>query len=332
MLAKNDAVALLNELGAKHQPFSFYCDFLGTNWSIASCNEEAQHSPFKLEIAKSYPQQDWQKADQHLKDENAQNIHFKKNPVNFQAFEEQFQYVKDQINFGNSFLTNLTFETPISSPYSLEEIFDLTNAKYKLLVPKKFVVFSPETFVKIEQDQIFSYPMKGTLDASVQDAEALLLGDKKEMAEHVTIVDLIRNDLSQIARDVQVTKFRYIERIKTNTKDLLQVSSKIQGKLGENWKANIGSILAKLLPAGSISGAPKPETVRIIKKAETYDRHFFTGICGHFDGDSLNSGVMIRFIKQQNDNLIYCSGGGITSHSKPEKEYQEMIDKVYLPI
>jgi para-aminobenzoate synthetase component 1 len=85
------------------------------------------------------------------------------------------------------------------------------------------------------------------------------------------------------------------------------------------------------LPAGSISGAPKPKTLEIIKKIEDYERGFYTGICGYFDGNALDTGVMIRFIEQEGDQLFFKSGGGITSFSDAKTEYQEMIDKIYLP-
>ena len=91
------------------------------------------------------------------------------------------------------------------------------------------------------------------------------------------------------------------------------------------------SILQKLLPAGSISGAPKASTLRIIEEIEGYERGFYTGIMGQFNGQELNTGVMIRFIEQQNDQLIFKSGGGITIFSEEEMEYKELIQKVYLP-
>ena len=173
--------------------------------------------------------------------------------------------------------------------------------------------------------------MKGTIDANIPQADEVILNDPKEIAEHVTIVDLIRNDLSQVAQNIQVDRFRYLDEIETSDKKLLQVSSEISGQLPHDWKSRIGTILTTLLPAGSISGAPKPETVRMILAFESYSRDFYTGICGHFDGESLDSGVMIRFIKQEDEQLYYCSGGGITSFSQPSKEYQEMLDKIYLP-
>jgi para-aminobenzoate synthetase component 1 len=85
------------------------------------------------------------------------------------------------------------------------------------------------------------------------------------------------------------------------------------------------------LPAGSISGAPKKKTIEIIRQAEITERGYYTGIFGIFDGSALDSGVMIRFIEQKNDQMIFRSGGGITVNSQPEQEYREMIDKVYVP-
>jgi para-aminobenzoate synthetase component 1 len=173
--------------------------------------------------------------------------------------------------------------------------------------------------------------MKGTIDASVPNAEKILLGDAKELAEHYTIVDLIRNDLNRVAKKVHVERFRYLEKIETNYGSLLQASSKITGRLPEKYTDQIGDILFSLLPAGSITGAPKEKTVEIIKNTEEYDRGFYTGIFGWFDGSNLESAVMIRFIEQTKGGLVFKSGGGITSKSQEEQEYREMINKVYVP-
>jgi para-aminobenzoate synthetase component 1 len=88
----------------------------------------------------------------------------------------------------------------------------------------------------------------------------------------------------------------------------------------------------KLLPAGSISGTPKRKTVEIIKEAENYDRGFYTGIFGIIDEEKgfLDSGVIIRYIENQNGEFIYKSGGGITLDSDVVSEYQELINKVYI--
>ena len=174
--------------------------------------------------------------------------------------------------------------------------------------------------------------MKGTIDANLPNAKKRLLENEKELAEHYTIVDLIRNDLSIVAKNVKVKKFQYIEHIKTHRKDLLQMSSEISGELDENWQHRMGEILMTMLPAGSISGAPKKKTLEIIKEAELYDRGYYTGIFGIFDGQNIDSGVMIRYIEKTNEGFIYKSGGGITAKSNWEEEYQELIDKIYIPI
>ncbi|GET22176.1 hypothetical protein JCM18694_24220 [Prolixibacter denitrificans] len=174
--------------------------------------------------------------------------------------------------------------------------------------------------------------MKGTIDAAIPNAASQILNDRKETAEHNTIVDLIRNDLSMVAKKVHVSQFRYIDEVKTHEKTLLQVSSEISGELPSDYHSNIGTIIATLLPAGSISGAPKQKTVEIIKESEIDQRGYYTGVFGLFDGQNLDSAVMIRYIEQKNNQMIFRSGGGITVFSEPEKEYQEMIDKVYVPI
>ena len=224
----------------------------------------------------------------------------------------------DNIKNGNTYLLNLTFPTKIETNFTLEEIFYFSNAKYKLLFENKFVVFSPESFVKISGNKIFSFPMKGTIDASIENAEEKLLNDEKELAEHNTIVDLIRNDLSIVSKNVKVDKFRYVEEVRTSGKTLLQTSSLISGDLKENYNEMIGTIIFSLLPAGSISGAPKKKTVEIIRETETYSRNYFTGIFGIFDGINLDSAVMIRFIENIDGEFYFKSGGGITFMSKPE--------------
>ncbi len=272
-------------------------------------------------------------------------ITLRKFPISFEEYRRAFEFVKTNILLGNSFLTNLTCATNIELNVSLREVFERSEARYKVLLNDEFVCFSPEIFVKIDESgKISSFPMKGTIDATIDNAEKVILADKKEFYEHVTIVDLIRNDISKIANKVWVERFRYIDKIQTNdNKEILQVSSQISGLLSEDWKQKLGDFIYSLLPAGSILGAPKDKTLEIIAEAErhTYLSHFgetwhkrgfYTGICGLFDGKSFDSGVMIRFIEKTPNGLVYKSGGGITARSIAENEYQEMIHKIYVPI
>ncbi len=318
-----ETIAALNELGSQSTPFLVLIDF-------------AMQKPQIFPLAEISP-------GEILFDINGKTnapgyeplrkpIFFEKYPLSFAAYRQKFDLVKKHIQAGDSFLVNLTAPTPIATNLSLLEIFHHSRARYKLWFRDEFVVFSPEIFVQIRNEKIASFPMKGTIDAALPNAAQQILQDKKETAEHNTIVDLIRNDLSMVAREVQVKRFRYIEQVTTSDKQLLQVSSEITGKLPPDYRSRLGDILFAMLPAGSISGAPKPKTLEIIRAAEQYERGFYTGIVGIFDGKNLDCGVLIRFIERTPEGLVYKSGGGITSFSEVEKEYQELIDKVYVPI
>ncbi len=259
------------------------------------------------------------------------NFDLVKHPESYEDYLVKFTRVKKEIELGNSYLLNLTCSTPIDISFSLKDVFLICKSKYSIWLDEKFVCFSPETFVTINKCEISSFPMKGTIDAMIPDAEKVILNNQKETAEHYTIVDLIRNDLSMVSKNVRVERFRYIDVIETSEKRLLQVSSEIRGDLDDDYKSHLGDILIKLLPAGSVSGAPKKKTTEIIAAAEGSKRGYYTGVFGVFDGHNLDSGVMIRFIENKNGNYIYRSGGGITAFSDPLSEYKEMIDKIYVP-
>lgn len=320
----------MNLLGSQREPFVFLIDFELQQPQVWQLNEITTDSLL-------FDFQGFSGALSNQDELNQSNkISFEKFPISFESFQPSFEFVKNELHKGNSFLTNLTTKTRVETNLNLQEIFWRSKAKYKVWhrhSPKaEFVCFSPETFVSIQNDWIASFPMKGTIDASLPDAKDVILADAKELFEHATIVDLIRNDIAIIANERHVERFRYVEEINTNEKRLLQVSSEIRGKLPSTWRETMGDLIFSLLPAGSISGAPKPRTIQIIQQAEGEPRGYYTGICGYFDGNNLDSGVMIRFIEKSVEGLFFRSGGGITFLSQAQKEYQEMIDKVYLPI
>ena len=172
--------------------------------------------------------------------------------------------------------------------------------------------------------------MKGTIEANIPHAMERILANQKETSEHTMVVDLLRNDLGIVGKNIKVEKFRYIDKINAGKKELLQVSSKITADLEENWHERLGDIVSSMLPAGSITGTPKKKTVEIIKTIENYERGFFTGVFGYYDGKSFDSAVMIRFIEKQRNSYVYKSGGGITLDSDVCLEYEEMKDKVYI--
>ena len=321
MIGKAEIIKNINRLGEAGKPFTFLVDFEGNSTRIFSFfNSQSEilwqtpnYSNYTNRVKKTKP------------------VEWEISPVSLSAYKKGFQKIQNHIFSGDTYLLNYTQPTQIKTNLNLEEIYHLSKARYKILLKNKFVCFSPEPFVKINDGIISSFPMKGTMDANVADAHKIILNDSKELAEHNTIVDLIRNDLSLVAENVHVEKFRYLERIKTNQNDLWQVSSKITGKLPDNFRKYLGEIIFKMLPAGSVTGAPKKKTVEIIREAENYNRGFYTGIFGIFDGKNLDSCVLIRFIENYEGKLIYKSGGGITFMSELQNEYDEMVKKIYIP-
>ena len=247
-------------------------------------------------------------------------------------YQHGFNIVRNAMLAGNSYLANLTCRIGLRTNLSLPDLYNAAEARYRLWMKDKLVCFSPETFVKIAQGEISSYPMKGTAEDISPSSAEQLLANEKEAAEHATIVDLIRNDLSMVANDVHVERYRYVERLNTHRGPLLQTSSEIRGRLMPHLMQRPGDVIFSQLPAGSITGAPKKKTVEIIAEAENYHRDFYTGVMGRWDNGELDSAVMIRFIDQCHGKLFFKAGGGITAKSNWKDEYHEVIEKVYAPI
>ncbi len=323
LLNRDKSIHTINDFATREIPFVFLISFSGEE-NIVTTPENAAAAGFFLDMPDL--------VNHSFKKEPCPGIRLIKKPPDSKQYQSAYEDVIEQIHYGNSFLLNLTFPTPIECNYSLRDIFVQSRAPFKLYLEDKLVVFSPERFVRIHGKSISSSPMKGTMDASIPGAHSLLASDPKEDAEHNTIVDLIRNDLSRVASQVRVKRFKYIERLKTHQGELLQMSSEITGKLPGNFKESLGDILFHMLPAGSICGAPKKKTLEIIRNVEAYERGFYTGVFGYFDGQNLDSSVAIRFIEKQGGKLVFKSGGGITFKSDWKMEYEEMQKKVYVPV
>lgn len=323
MINNRELSKKISDFTEQRQKFVFAINFDGTDGFVSTPEDAAKQGIyFDIEGETNFA----------YSSEKLGDKRFDIKPISYNDYKKAFDTVQYYISRGDTFLTNLTFKTELETDYNFREVFNHSKARYKLLYKDKFVVFSPECFIKTEGNIIKSYPMKGTIDASVSNAEKVILESKKEFCEHTTIVDLIRNDLNIIAKNTKVEKFRYIDKIVSNKGELLQVSSIITSELSEGYYSNFGEILFKMLPAGSISGAPKEKTIEIIKEAETYDRGFYTGIFGYFDGKDFNTAVSIRFIENEAGRLYYKSGGGITGLSDSESEYEELLKKIYVPV
>ncbi|MDG6895833.1 aminodeoxychorismate synthase component I [Volucribacter amazonae] len=304
-------------------PYFFLIDFEQQAPLIVPC-EQAHQQGIYFDI-QGYHNLDWQV-------QIPTPVRFSKTPLDYYTYQQGFQQVQQQLQFGNTYLLNLTYPTAIETNLNLRQLFQASQAPYKLLWDNRFVCFSPECFVKMENDRIYTYPMKGTIDAELPQAKEQLLHNEKEIREHNTIVDLMRNDLAIIAQNIQVDRYRYLEKIERQQGAIWQTSSQISGELPANWQQDPLSLLQKLLPAGSISGAPKQKTVQIIQQAEQQKRGYYTGVFGYFDGQRLISAVAIRYIAQQGQQRYFHSGGGITAQSEVNSEYDELCEKVYLPL
>ncbi len=323
MLNKRDIIERMNCLGKESKPFLFCVDFEMDNGFVVENPFSQQDILFDLNSVSNF-----MSSSSVVDSSSSSLISF---PRSFEAYDSQFDVVRRGLLRGDSFLANLTIKTKIDINISLEEIFLRANSKYRLLVRDRFVCFSPECFVRIEDNTISTFPMKGTIDSSVENAREVILNDYKETCEHNTIVDLMRNDLNIIGSNVRVERFRYIDELKTSRGNILQVSSEVKADLNCDFYSQLGDIVFKLLPAGSISGAPKESTVNIIKEAEKEKRGFYTGVFGFFDGHNMDSAVIIRYIEKEGNNHYFRSGGGVTVNSCSRDEYQEAINKIYLP-
>ncbi len=331
MILEPDFVEKMNFYGRYGIKFLFIIDFEMKLPIIMELSEAKDFGiKYFIDGAKNYA--DDADADNIL---NKNELKIQKNPVSFEVYKKAFNNIIKNERAGNSYLVNLTFKNPVKINFGLPAIFYKSRSKYKLYFKassSEFVLFSPETFINIAGEKIFTYPIKGTIDAGITGAKEILLNDKKERAEHLTVVDLLRNDLNIVCKDVRVNRFCFMETVKTNFGKLLQMTSEIEGKIKPDLNNRFGDILSSMLPAGSICGAPKRKTLEIIKETEPESRGYYTGVFGIYDGKNLKSSVMIRFIEKTGKDYFYRSGGGITVYSDAKKEYDEMLEKIYVPV
>lgn len=188
---------------------------------------------------------------------------------------------------------------------------------------------SPETLVKLEKDKLYTFPLAGTRPRGRTEEEDRwlekeLLADEKERAEHNMLVDLGRNDIGKLSRTgtVQVEKYMSVERYS----HVMHIGSTVSGIIREDRDA-LDAVDA-ILPAGTLSGAPKLRACEIINELENNKRGIYGGAIGYisFTG-SLDTCIAIRLAFSKNGKVFIRSGAGIVADSVPEKEYRECIQK-----
>ncbi len=188
---------------------------------------------------------------------------------------------------------------------------------------------SPETLVKLDGENLYTFPLAGTRPRGINhkmdlELERELLSDEKELAEHNMLVDLGRNDLGKVSRfgTVNVEKYLSIKKFS----HVMHIGSVVSGKLQDNKSAM--DVLSAVLPAGTLSGAPKIRACEIIDQLENDKRGVYGGAIGYLDfKGSLDTCIAIRAAYKKNGKIFIRSGAGIVADSIPEKEYQECIDK-----
>lgn len=188
---------------------------------------------------------------------------------------------------------------------------------------------SPETLVKLEDGVLYTFPLAGTrprgrTDAEDELLEKELLADEKELAEHNMLVDLGRNDIGKISKigSVEVEKYMNVERYS----HVMHIGSTVKGEIREDKDAV--DAIDSILPAGTLSGAPKLRACEIINELENNKRGIYGGAIGYLDfTGNLDTCIAIRLAFVKNNKVFIRSGAGIVADSVPENEYQECINK-----
>lgn len=279
--------------------------------------------------------------------DNHKKITFKESNINpnihIEEILEEKKYkknilkIKELIENGITYEVNYTYPLNIYTDCSEFKLYTYLLKKqktpYNMFFKNKYetiLSFSPELFFRIKNNKICTKPMKGTVKRGISLIEDLdnyyfLKNDEKNRSENIMIVDLIRNDLSKISKtgSIKVEKLFEIEKHKT----LFQMTSEITSELKSN--ISLYQILDALFPCGSITGAPKISTMKVIEEIEKEQREIYCGAIGFLSPDETIFSVPIRILQKKNNEIAYkyFSGGAIVWDSNEEEEWQETITK-----
>ncbi len=264
--------------------------------------------------------------------QNTPNIHINE-ILTKEKYTNNILKIKELIENGITYEVNYTYPVDVYTDCTEIELYAYLLKKqktpYNTFLKNEYetlLSFSPELFFKIEKDKIYTKPMKGTIQRGNSITEDLnnyyyLKNDEKNRSENIMIVDLIRNDLSKISKSgtVKVEKLFEIEKHKT----LFQMTSEITSLLKEN--ISLYQILEALFPCGSITGAPKHSTMKVIEEIENNKRDIYCGAIGFLAPKEIIFSVPIRILQKKNKDTAYkyFSGGAIVWDSDAEEEWAE---------
>ncbi|MFH1402634.1 MAG: anthranilate synthase component I [Candidatus Altiarchaeota archaeon] len=251
-------------------------------------------------------------------------------------YMESVRRAKEYIREGDIFQTVLSMRLEKDYPgdkfqayLRLKEINPSPYMYYLDFGDRKIVGSSPETLARVEKNIVSTYPIAGTRPrGSTPEEDKVLedemLADPKERAEHLMLVDLGRNDVGRVAEygSVEVSKFMVAEKYS----HVQHISSEVTGRLRED--KTMFDALESIFPAGTVSGAPKVRAMEIIEELEPERRGIYAGCIGYFSFNSnMDTAIAIRTIVFEKDNAYVQAGAGIVADSKPEKEYEECMNK-----
>lgn len=234
------------------------------------------------------------------------------------------------------------FQAVISRKFTCKYDGSLINA-YRVLRtinPSPYMVYmnidddeiistSPETLVRLQKGRLYTFPVAGSRPRGKTDEEDIaleksLLSDEKELSEHNMLVDLGRNDLGRISKydSVEVTKYMVIHRYSK----IMHICSQVESNIRDDCDAM--DAIESVLPAGTLSGAPKIRACEIIEEQEALPRDIYGGALGYMDfTGNLDTCIAIRMAYKKGENVYVQAGGGIVADSVPKNEYEESANK-----
>ena len=242
------------------------------------------------------------------------------------------EYIKDGITYEVNYTYPYEIQTNLDDFELYEALLSRQATPYNTFFKNKDITllsFSPELFFRLKGRKILTKPMKGTAPRGLDEAEDkrlrdFLYNDTKNRAENIMIVDLLRNDLGRISKPatVKVDKLFDIEEHPT----LFQMTSEISGELEEN--ITLYDIFESIFPCGSITGAPKISTMRVIKELEPFKRNIYCGAIGFLSPDEAVFSVPIRILQGGEHRFVYNVGGAVVWDSTAEDEWEETVTKM----
>ena len=257
--------------------------------------------------------------------------------ISKEEYAKQIAYIREQIKNGVTYEVNYTYPSTLKTNASEIDLYHylLQNqaTPYNAFLQNEYetiLSFSPELFFTLEGDKILTKPMKGTIrrgKSSKEDKElkSFLYNDLKNRTENIMIVDLLRNDLGRISKPgtVRANKLFDIERHKT----LFQMTSEISSELKKGTTLN--DIIEAIYPCGSITGAPKISTMKVIADTEPCTRDVYCGAIGYIHEDEVIFSVPIRILQKKHgeSSYRYDAGSAITWSSTAENEWEETLTK-----